>query len=76
MPRSMIAASSSGSMLPPESTRPTFLPAKRAGCRSSAASAGRAGAFDQRLLDLEQHQHRLLDVAFVDQQQVVDVRRR
>ena len=33
---------------------------------------GGAGAFDHRLLDLEQHQDRLLDVALVDQQEVVD----
>ena len=33
---------------------------------------GGAGAFDHRLLDLQQHQHGLLDVAFVDEHEVVD----
>ena len=37
MPRSMISARTSGSMLPPQRTRPTFLPAKRRGCFISAA---------------------------------------
>src|SRR6186713_3232429 len=60
MPRSMISASTNGSMLPPQRTRPTFFPAKR------------AGAFDDRLFDLEQHQDRLLDVIFGDQDDVVD----
>ena len=39
MPRPMIAASSIGSMLPPDSTSPTLRPAKRSGWRTSAASA-------------------------------------
>jgi hypothetical protein len=47
-------------------------PAKRAGCFSSAARPGGAGAFDHGLLDLQQHHDGLLDVAFVDQHQVVD----
>ena len=34
--------------------------------------ADRAGAFDDRLLDLEQHQDRLLDVVLGDQDDVVD----
>ena len=34
--------------------------------------ADRAGALDHRLLDLEQHQDRLLDVVFGDQDDVVD----
>ena len=38
IPRSMIDASSSGSMLPPDSTRPIRRPRKRSGWRSSAAS--------------------------------------
>jgi hypothetical protein len=35
---------------------------------------GRAGAFDQRLLDLQQHHDGCLDVALVDQHHVVQVR--
>ena len=37
-PRPMICASSCGSMLPPDSTSPTFCPRNRSGYRSSAAS--------------------------------------
>ncbi len=36
--------------------------------------ADRAGALDHRLLDLEQHQDRLLDVVLADQHDVVDQR--
>ena len=35
---------------------------------------GRAGALDHGLLDLEQHDDRLLDVAVVDEQHVGDQR--
>jgi hypothetical protein len=59
-------------MLPPQRTRPTFFPAKRAGSFISAARPTAPAPFDHRLLDLEQHQDRLLDVVFRDQDDVVD----
>ena len=68
----MISASTSGSMLPPHSTSPTLRPAKRSRSFITRREADRAGAFDHGLLDLEQHQDRLLDVVLADQHDVVD----
>ena len=70
MPRSMISASISGSMLPPHRTRPTLRPRKRSGCAQDGREARRARALHHRLLDLEQHHDRLLDVALVHEQHV------
>ena len=75
MPRSMISASSSGSMLPPDSTSPTLRPAKRVRLFQQGREPGRARALGDRLLDLEQQQDRLLDVALVDQHHLVDAAR-
>ena len=75
MPRSMMSASISGSMLPPHSTRPTLRPAKALAVPQQRGQAGCAGAFDDGLLDLQQQHDRLLDVALVDQHDVVDERR-
>ena len=49
------------------------LPAGEArGLLQQRRQADGAGALDDRLLDLEQHQDRLLDVVFGDQDDVVD----
>ena len=68
----MISASTSGSMLPPQRTRPTLLPGEARRLLHQRRQADRACALDHRLLDLEQHQDRLLDVVFGDQDDVVD----
>ena len=73
MPRSMIAASSSGSMLPPAQHQPDLAAAEALRVLEQRRQPRRAGAFDQGLLDLQQHHDSLLDIAFVDQDQVVDV---
>ena len=70
MPRSMMSASISGSMLPPREHQADALAAKPLAVAQHGGEPRRARAFDHRLLDLQQHHDRLLDVAFVHQQDV------
>ena len=60
-------------MLPPPSTRPTFLPANRVAVAKQRRERRRARALDHRLLDLEQHHDRLLDVALVHEEDLAHV---
>ena len=59
------------SILPPHSKVATFLPAIALGVGEHRREARRAGAFDHRLLDPDQHRDRALEVALGDQHDVV-----
>jgi hypothetical protein len=70
----MISASTSGSMLPPHRTRPDLPAGEAFALVHQRGEADRACPFDDRLLDLEQHQDRLLDRVLGDEDDVVDER--
>ena len=57
----------------PAQHQPHLLAGKARGVLQQGRQARSAGAFDQGLFDLQQHHDGLLDVAFVDQHQVVHV---
>ena len=72
--RTMIDARMRGSMLPPHSTSPTFLPANRSGFGQHRGQAGGARALRHGLLQGQIGVDRALDVLLVDQHDVADQR--
>ena len=74
MPRSITAASNSGSMFPPDSTSPTRLPRNGSRVAQHRRQRRRARPLDHGLLHLQQQQHRLLQIPFVHQHHVLAAR--
>ena len=65
-------ASSRVSMLPPHSTRPNVRPLNRPGSLEIRRQTNRSRPFHDRLLDVDQQAHGMLDLPLGDEQYVVD----
>ena len=59
-------------MLPPVSDQPDFAPRETLRIVQERGEPRRGRAFGHRFLDFEQHHDRLLDIAFLDEEHVVD----